>query len=184
MREAIYAAYAEGWSDPEGADARRHNLADEAIWVGRRDATMIDEAGALLSHASRSGGSGRFQLEAAVHSAHAVRGRTGRADWAAIEQLYDTLCTFTGSPVAGLNRAVALAQTRGAAAGLAALDSLADDARLADYQPCWAARADLLARSGDMTAALRAYQQAIGLERDPAVRQFLQQRAAALVSPR
>ena len=183
--EAIYAAYAEGWSDPEGADARRHNLADEAIWVGRRDATMIDEAEALLSHASRSGGSGRFQLEAAVHSAHAVRGRTGRADWAAIEQLYDTLCTFTGSPVAGLNRAVALAQTRGAAAGLAALDSLADDARLADYQPSWAARADLLARSGDMTAALRAYhQQAIGLERDPAVRQFLQQRAAALVSPR
>jgi RNA polymerase sigma-70 factor (ECF subfamily) len=52
--------------------------------------------------------------------------------------------------------------------------------RLADYQPYWAARADLLARSGDIDAAARAYRQAIGLERDPAVRQFLQQRAAAV----
>ena len=85
---------------------------------------------------------------------------------------------LTGSPVAALNRAVALAQTRGPAAGLAALDALAGDARLADYQPYWAARADLLARSGAFDDALHAYRQAIGLERDPAVRHFLQQRAA------
>ena len=223
--DAIYAAYAEGWSDPEGADARRRNLADEAIWLGRLlasllpeqgealgllslmlhaharrgarrnasgdyvplgeqdpalwDATMIEEAEALLSRANQGRDSGRFQLEAAVQSAHAVRGHTGQADWAAIEQLYDALCTLTGSPVAALNRAVALAQTRGPAAGLAALNALASDTRLADYQPYWAARAHLLARSGAIDLALHAYRQAIGLESDPAVRHFLQQRAAA-----
>ena len=223
--DAIYAAYAEGWSDPQGADARSRNLVEEAIWLGRLlasllpdegealgllslmlhaharrearrsasseyvplgeqdparwDTTMIEEAEALLSRANRCGDVGRYQLEAAVQSAHAVRRRTGKADWAAIEQLYDALCVLTGSPVAALNRAVALAETRGPAAGLAALDALASDARLADYQPYWAARADLLARGGAFDTALHAYRQAIGLERDPAVRRFLQQRAAA-----
>jgi RNA polymerase sigma-70 factor, ECF subfamily len=223
--DAIYAAYAEGWSDPQGVDPRRRNLADEAIWLGRlvasllpdqsealgllslmlhtharRDArrspsgdfvplgeqnptrwdlAMIDEAEALLSRANQCGGGGRYQLEAAVQSAHAVRARTGKADWAAIEELYDALCVLTGSPVAALNRAVALAETRGAPAALAALDTLSGDERLASYQPYWAARADVLARCGDLQAAAQAYTRAIGLESDPAVRQFLQQRAAA-----
>jgi RNA polymerase sigma-70 factor, ECF subfamily len=114
-----------------------------------------------------------------VQSAHAVRRRTGRADWLAIERLYDALCLLTGSPVAALNRAVALAETRGPQAGLAALDELANDERLANYQPYWAARADLLARSGALETAQQAYERAIGLESDPAVRHFLQQRAAA-----
>jgi RNA polymerase sigma-70 factor (ECF subfamily) len=226
--DAVYTAYAEGWSDPEGADARRRNLADEAIWLGRLlaalvpddgevlgllslmlhaharrearrgpggdyipldeqdpmrwDTAMIDEAEALLSRASACSRHGRFQLEAAVQSAHAVRRRAGAADWPAIERLYDALCVLTGSPVAALNRAVALARTRGPGEGLTALDQLASDERLADYQPYWAARAHLLASSGRIDAALDAYQQAIGLERDPAVRHFLQQRAAALAS--
>jgi RNA polymerase sigma-70 factor (ECF subfamily) len=224
--DAVYAAYAEGWSDPQGVDPHRRNLADEAIWLGRllasllqdqaealgllslmlhaharRDArrgpsgdyvplgeqdparwdgAMIDEAEALLSRANECGNGGRYLLEAAVQSAHAVRRRTGRADWPAIERLYDALCVLTGSPVAALNRAVALAETRGPAAALAALDSLGSDDRLANYQPYWAARADLLARSGDRDAAAQAYTRAIGLESDPAVRQFLQQRAAAV----
>ena len=222
--DAIYAAYTEGWSDPQGSDARRRNLADEAIWLGRLlasllpdeaealgllslmlhaharrearrsasgdyvplseqdpaqwDAPMIDEAEALLVRAGRCGSSGRYELEAAVQSAHAVRRRTGKTDWDAIEQLYDALCMLTGSPVAALNRAVALAETRGPVAGLKALDALAEDARLAEYQPYWAARAELLARTGAFDAALSAYQRAIGLESDPAVRRFLQQRAA------
>jgi RNA polymerase sigma-70 factor (ECF subfamily) len=225
--DAIYAAYAEGWSDPQGADARRRNLADEAIWLGRlmasllpdegealgllslmlhaqarrdarRDAAgdyvplsgqdprrwdgaLIDEAEALLRRATASSSaSGRFQIEAAVQSAHAVRRHGTRVDWPAIEGLYDALCALTASPVAVLNRAVAVAQSRGTAAGLAALDALTDDTRLQQYQPYWAARAELLARHGDTDGARRAYQQAIGLEREPAVRRHLQRRAAAL----
>jgi RNA polymerase sigma-70 factor (ECF subfamily) len=224
--EAIYAAFAEGWSDPAGTDAHRRNLAEEGIWLGRLvvsllpeepealgllalmlyahsrrearrdadggyvplaeqdptawDAAMIDEAEELLSRASELTGGGRYQLEAAVQSAHAVRRATGRADWHAIEALYDALPALTGSPVVAVNRAIAVAETRGAAAGLETLDALAAEPRLADYQPYWAARAGLLARAGDTAAASAAYERAIGLEGDPAVRRFLGRRRAAL----
>ena len=152
------------------------NEQDPAQW----DEALIEDAEALLRRAGRLGRIGRFQLEAAVQSAHVIRRRTGRADWAAIAQLYDALLALTGSPVVAINRAVAIAETRGAAAGLAALDEIASDARLSDYQPYWAARASLLARVPDITQADRAYQRAIGLEADPAVRRFLQQRRDAL----
>ena len=59
-------------------------------------------------------------------------------------------------------------------------NSLIDETTLAEYQPYWAARAGLLARGGDAPAARYAYQRAIGLEADPAVRQFLQQRCNEL----
>jgi RNA polymerase sigma-70 factor (ECF subfamily) len=149
---------------------------DPALW----DTRLIDRAEALLWRASRSGAIGRYQLEAAVQSAHVIRRRTGHADWAAIAQLYDALALLTGSPVVAINRAVALAETRGAAVGLAALDAIGTDARLADYQPYWAARAGLLARTGALEAAAAAYTRAIGLEADPAVRSFLQQQRDAL----
>jgi len=223
---AIYAAFAEGWSDPAGTEIRRRNLAEEGIWLGRLvasllpdepealgllalmlhaearrgarrnargeyvpladqdpalwDTPLIEEAEALLFRASAMGAIGRYQLEAAVQSAHVVRRRTGRSDWAAIERLYDALSAITGSPVVAINRAIAVAETHGAAAGLAALDQVADDGRLAEYQPYWAARAGLLARADDVAAADAAYQRAIGLESDPAVRRFLQQRREQL----
>jgi RNA polymerase sigma-70 factor (ECF subfamily) len=220
--EAIYAAYAEGWSDPAGTEARRRNLAEEAIWLGRLvasllpdepealgllalmlhaqarraarrdarneyvpladqdpttwDADLIDEAEEVLLRASTKGRIGRYQLEAAVQSAHVVRRRTGTADWPAIERLYDALLALTNSPVVATNRAVAVAHTRGPEEGLAVLDGLAGDARLMEYQPFWAARAGLLARMGRREEADAAYDRAIGLERDPAVRRFLQER--------
>jgi RNA polymerase sigma-70 factor (ECF subfamily) len=149
---------------------------DPALW----DAKAIEEAEALLSRASTLRGAGRYQLEAAVQSAHVVRRLTGRSDWEAIERIYDALLATTGSPVVAINRAVAVAETRGPAAGLAALDALADDPRLAAYQPYWAARAGLLARTGEADAADEAYQRAIGLESDPAVRRFLARRRVAL----
>jgi RNA polymerase sigma-70 factor, ECF subfamily len=223
--EAIYAAFAEGWSDPSGTETRRRNLAEEGIWLARLVATLlpqepealallalmlyaqarrdarrddageyvplaeqdparwdealIDEAEAALRRASQLRGGGRYQLEAAVQSAHVVRRRTGRADWAAIESLYAVLHQITGSPVVAINRAVASAETRGPGIALAALDELADHPRLSDYQPYWAARADLLARTGDRDGAREAYDRAIGLESDPAVRRFLQRKSEA-----
>lgn len=231
--EAIYAAYAEGWADPVGTEARRRNLAEEGIWLGRLivslmpeepealgllalmlysearrgarrsaqgdyvplaeqdpaawDERLIAEAEALLQRASGlalSGkaalGVGRYQLEAAVQSAHVIRRRTGEADWTAIEALYDALWAMTGSPVVALNRAVAIAETQGPAAGLVAMQAVAEDARLVEYQPYWAARAELLSRLGDDAGAHEAFQRAIGLEADPAVRQFLQKRSGTL----
>jgi RNA polymerase sigma-70 factor (ECF subfamily) len=140
------------------------------------DADLIKQAEALLVRASAMGVIGRFQLEAAVQSAHVVRRRTGRTDWAAIVRLYDALVTLTGSPVVAINRAVAVAEAAGAAEGLAHLDLLAGDPRLANYQPYWAARGGLLARTGQAAEAAAAYRRAIGLEADPAVRRFLQAR--------
>ncbi len=113
------------------------------------DEGLIDEAEALLSRASAFGAFDRYQLEAGIQSAHVVRRRTGATDWAAIERLYDGLCAITGSAVAAINRAIAVAQTRGAAAGLAALPELGPGSRLVEYQPYWAARAELLSRLGD-----------------------------------
>ena len=79
-----------------------------------------------------------------------------------------------------INRAVAIAELHGADAGLAAMPDLATDVRLNDYQPYWASRAELLARVGSHAEARQAYEVAIGLERDPAVRRFLEMRLAAL----
>jgi RNA polymerase sigma-70 factor (ECF subfamily) len=216
---AIYATFSNAWLDLE-----RHELSEEALWLGRllatllpdqpealgllammlhaaarrparRDAhgayvplaeqdtslwdqAMIEEAEALLLRASAARAIGRYQLEAAVQSAHAARRFTGRTDWAAIARLYDALAVITDSPVVAVNRAVAIAEAEGAARGLACLDTLGADRRLDDYQPYWAARAELLARAGEPGAADDAYRRAIGLEPDPAVRAWLQQRRA------
>jgi RNA polymerase sigma-70 factor (ECF subfamily) len=169
-------------------EARREARRDargEFVPLDEQDATlwnsaMIDEAESLLRRASTLDQIGRYQLEAALQSAHAVRRFTGRADWCAILDLYDALLATTGSPVVAINRAIALAEMRGPEPGLAALDGLAGDPRLAQYQPFWAARAALLARAGNAREADIAYERAIGLESDPAIRAFLQRRRAGI----
>jgi predicted RNA polymerase sigma factor len=224
--EAVYAAYAEGWTDPVGADTERRDLAGEALFLAqllvellpdepetlgllalmlyaqaRRDARrnaagdyvplsaqdpaswnapMIHAADTLLRRASAFNAIGRFQLEAALQSAHVHRCRTRRANWDEIVQLYDALLAIAASPVVAVNRALALAERDGPQAALQALAPYADDPRLADYQPYWAARADLLTRAGAIAEALSAYDLAIGLASDPAVRRFLQGKRAAL----
>ena len=148
--------------------------------VARWDSRIISEAEELLLRASQLRRIGRFQVEAALQSAHAFRRTTGRNNWADVVQLYEALLGITGSPVVAINRAVAIGEWRGATAGLEALDEVATDARVKQYQPYWAARADLLAKTGAVDEAREAYQMAIGLERDPAVRRFLQGRQAAV----
>ncbi|HEU4580124.1 MAG TPA: DUF6596 domain-containing protein [Polyangiaceae bacterium] len=224
--DAVYAAFAEGWSDAGELESGRRDLAEEALFLGRlvaellpdepevlgllalllhaearREARrspagdyvplgeqdpaawnqgLIEEAESLLRRASTLGAIGRYQLEAALQSAHVARRRSGRADWAAIVLLYDALLAITHSPVVALNRALAVAELEGAAAALQLIEGLAADPRLLQYQPYWVVRADLLARSGAGSQAGDAYDVAIGLERDPAVRRFLQARQAAL----
>ena len=78
------------------------------------------------------------------------------------------------------HRALAVAELHGAQAGLEALPEPSSDARLAEYQPYWATRAELLSRTDARSEAWDAYEMAIGLERDAAVRRFLQGRQARL----
>lgn len=224
--DAIYAAFAEGWSDAAGTDVARRDLAEEAIFLGRVvtellpdepeglgllglmlhaearrgarrdedgeyvplgeqdpavwDDRMIEEAERILLRASSLGRVGRYQLEGAIQSAHVCRRRSGRGNWSEVVQLYDALLAISGSPVVAINRALAIAEMDGAVAGLEAMEEVAGDARLAEYQPYWAARAELLARTGGLDEARRAYEMAIGLERDESVRRFLQVRLAGL----
>lgn len=224
--DAIYACYAEGWTEAAGTDMTRRELAGEAIFLGRLvvelisdepeawgllalmlyaearrlarrtpegdfvplaqqdralwNQDMIEEAEAALRRASGGNKIGRFQLEAAIQSAHVEGARTGNVPWKAILDLYDALVQLTGSPVASINRALALGELEGPAAALVALEAVADDPRMSSYQPYWAARAHLLARVGIHAKARHAYEIAIGLASDPAVRRYLQQLCVAL----
>ena len=224
--DAIYAAYAEGWTDPGGTDLVRRDLTEETIFLARLitdllpdepealgllalmlhaearrparrtpqgdyvplaqqdtalwDMPMIFEAEALIRRAAEVRSPGRYQLEAALQSAHVYRCRTGHTNWPEILQLYDALLTLSGSPVVAINRALAIAEVHGPAAALEALTAIAADTRLAEYQPYWAARADLLAKAGAFDEARKAYKIAIGLAHDDSIRRFLLQRQSAL----
>jgi RNA polymerase sigma-70 factor (ECF subfamily) len=170
------------------AEARRRARRDptgEYVPLGEQDQTlwnsqMIFEAEALLRRASALSSLGRYQLEAALQSAHVYRCKTGHANWAEVVRLYDALFTLSESPVVSINRALAIAEMHGAGPALEIMPEAAADARLAEYQPYWAARAELLARTGAYVEARHAYEIAIGLERDPAVRRFLLRRQSAL----
>ncbi|HMJ15993.1 MAG TPA: DUF6596 domain-containing protein [Polyangiaceae bacterium] len=176
------------WALMLHAEARRRarrNTAGEYVPLAEQDwsswdARMIARAEQLLRQASTLGSIGRYQLEGALQSAHVHRCRTGQANWAEVVALYDALLALDGSPVVALNRALAIAETRGAAAALETIRDIASDARLAAYQPYWAVRAELLAKTGASGEAHSAYEMAIGLERDPAVRRFLMRRQSAL----
>jgi RNA polymerase sigma-70 factor (ECF subfamily) len=148
---------------------------DPALW----DGAMIDEAEDLLHGASLKGRIGRYQLEAALQSARAVRRWGGGPDSAALEALYEGLWRLTGSPVVALNRAMLRAEADPAAA-LAEVEALAGMQGFAAYQPWWAARAELLVRTDRRCEAREAYDRAIALASEVSAARWLEARRAAL----
>jgi RNA polymerase sigma-70 factor (ECF subfamily) len=144
------------------------SLQDVALWSG----PMVEEAEEILVAASRAGRPGRFQLEAAIQSAHARRMVTGQTDWDAIALLYEGLLRCASTIGARIGHAAALAHVRGADVGLATIDAIPRDS-IATYQPYWALRAHLLKRLGRNAEASQAFERAIGLSEDRAVREFL-----------
>lgn len=141
---------------------------DTAHWDGE----MITEAISHLNRAARLRSPGRFQMEAVIQSIHADRARTGTTDWAAIVQVYRLLVTLTPGIGARIGHAVAVAQSEGAATGLALLDELPQDS-IQHHQPYWAVRARLLADSRQDADARAAYTRAIGLCEDARIRAYL-----------
>jgi predicted RNA polymerase sigma factor len=156
-----------------GSDGRYIPLSEQDSQ--RWSLPLIEEAERHLAEAFRRGRSGRFQLEAAIQSVHAERARSGRIDWAAISIFYERLTRV--SPTLGTRTAyaAAIAEAHGPEAGLAVLDAI-EVADISGYQPYWAVRAHLLQRLGKTPEALDAYDRAIGLAEDPAVREFLLQK--------
>jgi predicted RNA polymerase sigma factor len=156
-----------------GAGGRYVPLADQDCRLWRED--LIGEAEQQLELAARRSRIGRFQLEAAIQSAHAERRHGGLTEWRAIAAFYDRLAKMTGAVGAVVGRAAAHAEVEGPAAALNMLDQI-DPQLSSGYQPYWAVRAHLLDQLGSATGAVAAYTSAIELTGDEAVRGFLLQR--------
>jgi RNA polymerase sigma-70 factor, ECF subfamily len=148
------------------ADQDRSRWNTEQIAAGR---TRLDRALAL-------GGRGPYVLQAAIASLHAEV----PCDWAQIAALYGQLGRLTGSPVVELNRAIAIAETEGAEAGLRIVDELGLD----DFRYLHSTRAELLRRLGRVDQARVAYRRARQLTDDGAERRFLERRLTELAATR
>jgi predicted RNA polymerase sigma factor len=135
---------------------------------------LIEEAEGHLAEASTRARTGRFQLEAAIQSVHAERARSGRTEWTAIVLFYEQLIRISPTLGTRTGYAAAVAEAEGPEAGLGVLDGIDPD-DVSGYQPYWAVRAHLLQRLGKASEAADAFERAIGLAEDPAVRRFLLQ---------
>ncbi len=138
----------------------------------RWERPLIEEGHRLVRDCLRRNQPGPLQLQAAIAAVHADARTSADTDWAQIVALYDQLTQLRPDAVVALNRIVAVAERSGLEAGLAALGEL-DGEALAGYQPYHATRADLLARAGQRTEALAAYDRALELTSNPVERQFL-----------
>ncbi|MGI9006842.1 MAG: RNA polymerase sigma factor [Streptosporangiaceae bacterium] len=149
---------------------------DRSLW----DQALIEQGQDLVRRCLRRGHPGPYQIQAAIAAVHSDATTAGQTDWRQILTLYDQLLAITPTPVVALNRAVALAEVRGPAAGLAVIDEL----DLAAYYLFHAARADLLRRLGRTGEAAGAYDEALALTANAAERAFLHDQRNALPSPR
>ena len=157
-----------------GPDGSLVLLADQDR--SRWDRALIAEGQALVRACIRRGRPGPYRLQAAIAAVHADAPTAAATDWAQILHSYDQLLAMAPSPVVALNRAVAVAEVDGPAAGLAAVDAL----DLAGYHLFHAARAELLRRLGRFAEAADAYDAAAARTANAAERRFLAGRRAAL----
>jgi RNA polymerase sigma-70 factor (ECF subfamily) len=131
----------------------------------RWDAAAVDEARSLLAMDAQVAAHGRgpYRIQASLAAVHTAAVFAADTDWRSIVTLYDELLALGPSPVVALNRAIAVGMCDGPLAGLAALDDVAGDPRLAGSHLVPAARADLLARAGRRAEAVVALDRAIEL---------------------
>ena len=153
-----------------GPDGSLVLLADQDR--GRWDRSLIAEGQALVRRCLRRGRPGPYQIQAAIAAVHSDAPTAAATDWDQILVLYDQLLTVAPSPVAALNRAVALAEVDGPGAALAVVDGLAGPG-LDRYYLFHAIRADLLRRLGRRAAAGAAYRAALALSGNAAERAHL-----------
>jgi RNA polymerase sigma-70 factor (ECF subfamily) len=145
---------------------------DRSQW----DRALIAEGQAIVRECLRRNRPGPYQIQAAINAVHSDAVVADATDWHQILQLYDQLLVVMPTPVASLNRAVALAEVEGATTALAILESITLD----DYYLFHAVRADLLSRIGENEQARSAYDAAIALTSNEAERTFLARARAAL----
>lgn len=127
---------------------------DRALW----DKAAIAEGTTLVTEAMSRGAVGPYQLQAAIAALHDEAERAEDTDWAQIEALYRVLLRMRDNPMVALNHAVAVAMTKGPREGLALLEELDRDPRIAGHYRIDAVKAHLLERSGEPVEAARYYQ--------------------------
>jgi RNA polymerase sigma-70 factor (ECF subfamily) len=145
---------------------------DRALWNRAKIAAGRASLDRALALRGTAGAGGPYLLQAAIADLHAAE----KSDWERIADLYEQLAHLTGSPVVQLNRAVAVAESEGPAAGLAAIEGL----ELDHYQYLHSTRAELLRRLGRRAEAELAYRRALELVRAEPERRFLERRLAEL----
>jgi RNA polymerase sigma-70 factor (ECF subfamily) len=144
---------------------------DPALWVP----AYLREAELELAAASERGRVGRYQLEAAIQSVHAERAHGGSTDWQAIALFHSQLVRLAPTVGARVAQAAAVLEVEGATSARALLDAI-EPALVVSYQPYWAVRAHLLCRLERGALASEAFDRAIGLAEDDAVRRYLIER--------
>ncbi|MFO0676265.1 MAG: DUF6596 domain-containing protein [Polyangiaceae bacterium] len=151
---------------------------DRTLW----DRAAIDEGVRLVTQVFTSGPPGPYAVQAAIAAVHDEAPSAEGTDWAEIRALYEVLLAFGDDPMARLSHAVAVAMVEGPDAGLARVDALASDPRLANHHRIEAVRAHLLERRGDHDAAADAYADAAAKTASTPERDYLLLRAAGVRS--
>jgi RNA polymerase sigma-70 factor, ECF subfamily len=149
---------------------------DRALW----NREQIAEGVALVEKALNSRRFGAYTLQAAIAAVHAEAESAAATDWRQIVALYNQLVRIHPSPVAHLNRAVAIAMRDGPEAGLAHIDAVLEQGELANYYLAHSARADMCRRLGRTAEARASYEKALALTQQEPERQFLQERIRQL----
>jgi RNA polymerase sigma-70 factor (ECF subfamily) len=149
---------------------------DRSLWNRKQ----IAEGVALLEKALNSHRFGSYTLQAAIAAVHAKAESVAATDWRQIVALYNQLVRIHPSPVAHLNRAVAIAMRDGPEAGLAHIDAVLEHGELANYYLAHSARADMYRRLGRTAEARSSYEKALALNQQEPERQFLQERIRQL----
>jgi RNA polymerase sigma factor (sigma-70 family) len=144
------------------------------------DRALLEEGVQLIQETLSRARLGPYQLQAAIAAVHAEATTAADTDWPQVLKLYDLLHALTPSPVVTLNRAVAVAMVDGPRAGLADLDALADDRRLADHHRLASVRAHLQEMAGDTQAALVGYEDAARRTTSIPERRYLEAQAERL----
>ncbi len=163
-------------------------MGDDGIFVplaeqdrARWNRALLDHGVVCLGMAATGPELSRWHIEAGIACEHALATSVEATRWAQIVTLYDALYALLPGPVVALNRALAVAELEGEAAGLRALDAVRGDARLVSYPFYWAAFADLARRRGDVAEAVAHYESAARVSRSRAERVAYERQVAKLV---
>jgi RNA polymerase sigma-70 factor (ECF subfamily) len=160
-----------------GDDGRLVLLPDQDR--SRWDAGLVAEGQSLVRACLRRGAPGPYQLQAAVNAVHSDAASAADTDWEQVVALYDHLLALRPGPVVALNRAVAVAERDGPAAGL----GLVDELPLGTYAPFHVARAELLARAGRPDESVEAFERALALTTNAVEREHLRRRRDEEAAP-